>query len=89
MVRELPSHIFMELGKLLNPKSFNNWITLAGRLGFNNSDVKNFEIFPEDATQRTLEEWGQRDESTVAVLINVLKEMKRDDCVEILKPWDS
>lgn len=84
LIRHLPGDIYENLGRLLNPKSFNNWVTLAGRLGFNNSDVKNFEIHPEEATQTVLTEWGQREGSTVDVLIDVLKEMKRDDCVEVL-----
>lgn len=81
--------MFIELGTLLNPKSSKNWITLAGHLGFTTTEVKNMELCPEEATQRTLEEWGQRDGSSVDVLVSVLKEMKRDDCVLVLKQWDS
>ncbi|XP_068686064.1 tumor necrosis factor receptor superfamily member 16-like isoform X4 [Montipora foliosa] len=89
MVRDLPSHIYIELGKFLNPKSLNNWVTLAGRLGFNNNDVQNFNIYPDQATQKVLDEWGQKDGSTVDILIYELKEMNRADCVQVLKPWDS
>lgn len=89
LVRDLPGHIFIELGRLLNPKSFNNWIKLAGLLGFTNSHVKNFEMDPEVATQNLLHEWGQRDGTTVDVLIEFLKEMNRDDCLQVLKQWDS
>lgn len=62
---------------------------MAGHLGFTTTEVKNMELCPEEATQRTLEEWGQRDGSSVDVLVSVLKEMKRDDCVLVLKQWDS
>lgn len=62
---------------------------MAGHLGFTTTEVKNMELCPEEATQRTLEEWGQKDGSTVDVLISVLKAMKRDDCVLVLKHWDS
>lgn len=79
----------MDLGRLLNPKSSNNWVKLAGHLEFTTNDVKNLELFPDEATQSTLEQWGQRDGSTVDVLISVLKKMKRDDCVQVLKQWDS
>ena len=89
LVRDLPGHIFIDLGRLLNPKSFNNLVKLAGHLGFTNSHVQNFGLHPEEATQKTLEEWEQTEGSTVDVLINILKEMKRDDCVQVLKPWDS
>lgn len=89
LVRDLPSNVFIELGRLLNPKSSKNWVTLAGHLGFTANEVKNMELCPEEATQRTLEEWGQRDGSTVDVLLSVLKKMKRDDCVQVLKQWDS
>jgi len=81
--------VFIELGRLLNPKSSKNWVTLAGHLGFTANDVKNMELCPEEATQRTLEEWGQTEGSTVDVLINTLKKMKRDDCLLVLKQWDS
>lgn len=76
------------MGVLLNPKSSKNWITLAGHLEFTNNEVKNFGLTPDEATQNMLEEWGQRDSSTVDVLINMLKKMKRDDCVHVLKQWD-
>ncbi|XP_067045656.1 tumor necrosis factor receptor superfamily member 16-like isoform X4 [Acropora muricata] len=89
LVRDLPGHIYFELGRFLNPKSRNNWIKLAGRLGFSDSDVKNFDTYPDQATQRVLDEWGQREGSTVNVLICELKEMKRDDCVQVLKAWES
>ena len=89
MVRDLPGHIYIELGKFLNPKSLNNWVTLAGRLGFNNNDVQNFNIYPDQAAQKVLDEWGQKDGSTVDILIYELKEMNRADCVQVLKPWDS
>ena len=81
--------MFIELGRLLNPKSSKNWVTLAGHLGFTENEVKNIELSPEEATQKTLEEWGQQDGSTVDVLLSVLKKMKRDDCVQVLKQWDS
>ena len=81
--------MFIELGRLLNPKSSKNWVTMAGHLGFTTNEVKNMELCPEEATQRTLEEWGQRDGSTVDVLMSVLKQMKRDDCVEVLKQGES
>ena len=58
-------------------------------MGFTNNDVKNFELYPEEATQKVLEQWGQRDGSTVDILISFLKEMKRDDCLQVLKQWDS
>lgn len=89
LVRDLPGHIYFELGRFLNPKSLNNWMILAGRLGFSDSDVKNFDTYPDQATQRVLDEWGQREGSTVNALICELKEMKRDDCVQVLKVWES
>ena len=57
-VRDLPGHIFIELGRLLNPKSFNNWAKLAGLLGFTSTHVQNFGLEPEEATQNLLNEWG-------------------------------
>ncbi|KAL9965356.1 hypothetical protein ACROYT_G029145 [Oculina patagonica] len=89
LVRELPGNVFVDLGLLLNPKSSKNWITLAGHLKFTANEVKNLELCPEEATQRLLGEWGQRDGSTVDILINILKKMKRDDCLEVLKQWDT
>ncbi|CAH3104969.1 unnamed protein product [Porites lobata] len=85
LVRDLPGNVIIELGRLLNPKSYNNWAKLAGRLGFTNNHVKNFELDPEEATQSLLSEWSQQDGSTVDVLVRILKEMKRDDCVQVLQ----
>ena len=89
LVRDLPGHIFKELGRLLNPKSFNNWAKLAGLLGFTSTHVQNFGLEPEEATQNLLNEWGQQEGSTVDVLIDIFKEMKRDDCLQVLKEWSS
>ena len=85
LVRDLPGNVIIELGRLLNPKSYNNWAKLAGRLGFTNNHVKNLELEPEEATQSLLSEWSQQDGSTVDVLVRILKEMKRDDCVQVLQ----
>ena len=85
LVRDLPGNVIIELGRLLNPRSYNNWAKLAGRLGFTNNHVKNFELEPEEATQSLLSEWSQQDGSTVDVLVRILKEMKRDDCVQVLQ----
>ncbi|XP_073256642.1 tumor necrosis factor receptor superfamily member 16-like isoform X2 [Porites lutea] len=85
LVRDLPGNVIIELGRLLNPKSYNNWAKLAGRLGFTNNHAKNFELEPEEATQSLLSEWSQQDGSTVDVLVRILKEMKRDDCVQVLQ----
>lgn len=79
----------IDLGRLLNPKSSKNWVNLAGHLEFTTTDIKNIELNPDEATQNTLHQWGQKDGSTVDVLINILKKMKRDDCVQVLKPWDN
>ncbi|KAJ7390627.1 Death domain [Desmophyllum pertusum] len=73
LIRDLPAGVYLDLGRLLNPKSSNNWVKLAGHLEFTTNDVKNLELFPDEATQSTLEQWGQRDGSTVDVLISVLK----------------
>ena len=89
LVRDLPAHVFIELGKFLNPKSSKNWVTLAGYLEFTTNEIKNFELEVNEATQNVLYQWGQKDSSTVDFLINVLKKMKRDDCVQVLKPWDN
>ena len=89
MVRDLPAHVFIELGKFLNPKSSKNWVTLAGYLEFTTNEIKNFELEVNEATQNVLYQWGQKDSSTVDFLINVLKKMKGDGCVQVLKPWDN
>ena len=89
LVRDLRAHVFIELGKFLNPKSSKNWVTLAGYLEFTTNEIKNFELEVNEATQNVLYQWGQKDSSTVDFLINVLKKMKRDDCVQVLKPWDN
>ena len=51
LVRDLPAHVFIELGKFLNPKSSKNWVTLAGYLEFTTNEIKNFELEVNEATQ--------------------------------------
>ena len=87
-MRDLPSHVYIELAQLLNPKGSNNWERLAGILGFSHTKVRNFQLAPGECTQQVLAEWSQRDDATVDVLVKHLKDMKREDCVAKLKPWE-
>ena len=74
MLRDVPYTLINELAKYLNPGS--RWKILGGHLEFNNTDISNFALVKENATQVMLEEWGQRDCATVVNLRNVFAMMK-------------
>jgi len=74
MLRDVPYTLISELAKYLNPRS--RWKELGGLLNFNNTQISNFALVKENATQVMLEEWGQRQHSTVANLRKAFQELK-------------
>ena len=76
----------IELGNFFNPKSSENRVTQARYLDFTANEIKSFELNVNEATQNLLYQWGQKDGSTKDFVFNVLKKMKKDDCVQVLKP---
>lgn len=74
MLRNVPYTLINELAKYLNPGG--RWKVLGGHLEFNNTEISNFALVKENATQIMLEEWGQRDYATVANLMKTFAAMK-------------
>jgi len=65
-----------------------DWRTLAARLGVDNSDVRNIEamrlVNAAAPGEHVLRLWRRRQHSTIRVLREVLRDMKRDDVVRQL-----
>lgn len=74
MLREVPYTLINELAMYLNPRE--KWKILGGCLEFNNTEISNFGLVKQNATQVMLEEWGQRDCATVANLMKTFAAMK-------------
>ena len=74
MLRDVSYRLINELAKYLNPGG--RWKILGGHLDFNNTDIGNFALVKENATQVMLEEWGQRDCATVAYLRTIFSTLK-------------
>lgn len=74
MLREVPYTLITELAMCLNPRE--KWKTLGGHLEFNNTEISNFALVKENATQVMLEEWGQRDCATVSNLMKIFTALK-------------
>lgn len=74
MLRDAPYTLISDLAKLLNPGG--RWKELGGRLDFNNTQIGNFALVQQNATQTMLEEWGHRDCGTVVALQKLFRSMK-------------
>ena len=85
MLRDISADVYEELGFLLNPATFKNWVLLAGKLGYTNSHVMNFKLCPTYSTQMLLQDWAQRGEATVFKLYQTLKDIGREDAAEKLE----
>ena len=86
-MRDLPGCVVSDLALYLNPKAANNWINLAGRLGFTQNMIDNIQLQPEDGLQKVIVEWGIKNGSTVGKLYEVLSQMKREDAMGVLETY--
>jgi hypothetical protein len=92
-VSNLNPSVLEELGMFLNIRMpLKDIRTLAGKLGYSFQRVLNFER-EHNPTVSVLEDWwtsyGKNGkEKTVSELVAKLKEMKRDDAVDFLKPHE-
>ena len=91
LLNGLSMDVLEKLGMKLNPRHpLKDFRYLAGKMKYNYEMVRNFER-QKNPTISLLEDWfmshtrnGER--KTVTHLIELLKDMKRDDAVDILKP---
>lgn len=91
LMSSVSMEILEKLGMKLNPRHpLKDFRYLAGKMKYNYESVRNFER-QKNPTIFLLSEWwtssAQNGEmKTVSHLIHFLKEMRRDDAVEILRP---
>lgn len=87
LLRELPNEtvIIERLALLLNPRGRNNWVRLAGELGYSKVAVDYFNMDPRNATQSLLADWETSNSSTLGTLYGHLRNMKRDDACAVLE----
>ena len=85
-VRDLDSSLKSKVCQLLNKKSVlkRDFRGLAVEMKFENSEIKLFKQC-DNPTDALLQEWGTGKEATGENLIKLLKKMKRNDVVDILK----
>ena len=93
LVRYLRMDVLEELSFKLNPRhNMKDFRYLAGLMNYNYGMVKNLER-QKNPTTYLLSEWDMShaangEAKTVGDLIELLKQMKRDDAVEILRPFE-
>lgn len=75
-----------KLAQHLNIDSGNNYLYLAGSMGYDTTFTGNLKLSPREATQELLKDWQMRDDATVYKLYCYLKELGRDDCMAVLHP---
>ena len=76
---------------LLNPRMMcgGDWRDLAGKFGMKYMQILNVDEREKNPTLTILKDWWAEDgDRTVAVLLGMLKEMKRADCVRLLEPFE-
>lgn len=88
MMRDLTADVLEKLGLYLNPRSMKNWVTLAGRLGYTHTQVRNFKLEPTQSTQLMLYDWSvSGPDATVQRLYYTLQMLPRPDAAEVLEPF--
>ena len=84
-IGEINADIYRQLCTKLNqPDIDSNWIKLAGRMDYTNDQVKIFEQNKNPA-DKLLQNWGIHSNHDVASLIELLKQINREDLVQLLE----
>ena len=89
-VEDLPMDVLNTLSMHLNPKMVcgGDWTTLAGKFEMKYIEIKNFER-EQNPTLAVLHKWwSETGDKTVSHLIDIFEEMKRNDVVKLLKPYE-
>ena len=91
LVSSLDGEVLERLSMKLNPRMLlKDYQSLAGRLKYTYEYIRNFDR-ERDPTLALLQHWWSSKrgkEKTVTVLIEQLSEMERDDCVDLLRPYE-
>jgi len=85
MVRDLPAHLYEELGLKLNNNHPRNWRYLAGMLGFSRDQIQYLELQPRESTQNLINDWSTKDQATVYNLYLALSSMNRPDAAKVIE----
>ncbi|XP_028399837.1 uncharacterized protein LOC114523172 isoform X2 [Dendronephthya gigantea] len=91
LVSSLDGEILERLSMKLNPRMLmKDYQSLAGRFKYTYEYIRNF-ARERDPTLALLQHWWSSKrgrEKTVTVLIEHLSDMERDDCVDLLRPYE-
>jgi hypothetical protein len=91
LVSSLDGEVLERLSMKLNPRMLlKDYQSLAGRLKYTYEFIRNF-ARERDPTLALLQHWWSSKrgkEKTVSVLIDFLSDMERDDCVDLLRPYE-
>lgn len=91
LVSSLDGEVLERLSMKLNPRMLlKDYQSLAGRLKYTYEYIRNFDR-ERNPTLALLQHWWSSKrgkEKTVTVLIEHLSEMERDDCVDLLRPYE-
>ena len=91
LVSSLDGEVLERLSMKLNPRMLlKDYQSLAGRLKYTYEYIRNFDR-ERNPTLALLQHWWSSKrgkEKTVSVLIEHLSEMERDDCVDLLRPYE-
>ena len=91
LVSSLDGEVLERLSMKLNPRMLlKDYQSLAGRLKYTYEFIRNF-ARERDPTLALLQHWWSSKrgrEKTVGVLIELLSDMERDDCVDLLRPYE-
>ncbi len=91
LVSSLDGEVLERLSMKLNPRMLmKDYQSLAGRLKYTYEYIRNF-ARERDPTLALLQHWWSSKrgrEKTVTVLIDFLSDMERDDCVDLLQPYE-
>ena len=84
-IGKLNAEIYRQLCAKLNDEiTDKDWTTLAGRMLYNNEQVKGF-AKDKNPADKLLEHWGTTEGNDVACLIELLRGMNRQDVVKLLE----
>ena len=75
-----------ELAKLLAPKSVTNWRHLADKLGFSDTEIRNFEMFKgNECVTGMLYAFNGRKNASIPTLYDALVAIGRHDACKVIR----
>ena len=78
----------LELAKLLAPPSFDDWRSLAGKLGFDSVAIRNFEMHAGfECVMKMFEAYECMECASIQHLHDQLISIKRHDAAKVLEPY--